>query len=411
MSAERIPRVEMTHPNWSVFLEDDDMLSVADSDECEPSGSDSTDSSTEDQVAGVELLENADEDYVHIVARDGDVKITVVPDRPTTMLVSSEVLRLSSEYFADILGPDTPEGERLEQGHTVDLLIGYYNPAAMLLIMRAAHGLYIQVPAENLPLELLLDIAAIVDSYSMYHVVWSFIINWLRTVERRAPGISSRELVDWTLVVLGVFHSPCDFLLATRSLVMEEAHTCRPNTPLGPSALYKAIEEGRQTAMARLRKAIREHIKLLNMSPHPAGEGTCPCDLRGDWKLLLRWARYPKRNRLSPALLVEMIRRRVISYQTSDTMSMSCGKHHDVILRATAGIERNYKGVGIAKFVWEQGPNYQPEWTFSRPHFNFAEVGWPVQWQGLREPTHADHEWWVTKSVHPTAWVPVSDDE
>ncbi|PWY84986.1 hypothetical protein BO70DRAFT_395662 [Aspergillus heteromorphus CBS 117.55] len=401
-----------TQRHYSPYLAHDDMLSVADSDnyqdeeereEGEPSPVVGL------PVAGRDLLDRRRHSgHNYVLAPRGRVIIKVEGFNPNiTVRASVRTLRRTSVLFHEIL-PDDPR--LVEQGGSVEYQAEGFNPVAVLMVLRAAHGLSTALPARcpKIPLELLFNIAHVVDHFGFFEGVRNAAPTWMTAVRPVQPSPGDQRIVDWVLCVLFAFRLTSDYMAATRQLVLERTATVAPEGAYSPAAVYRRIESDREAIMHALRGAVRDQIRDIRYQAHEEAPGMCPCRLLRDWRRLLGWMRYPKKNLLSPGLVFEMIHRRLGSYAAmSGPWSTVCDKGllHKGFRRKVNGIVGSYSG------IFPDGDNAartRPE-RLAGFRFIFRFAGWPYPPAGI--DTYPDHRWWVTCSIRPGPLIDFSDDD
>ncbi|OOF94563.1 hypothetical protein ASPCADRAFT_131180 [Aspergillus carbonarius ITEM 5010] len=372
-------------PDYSKFLgeiklDEGDLLSVASSDTGEYSDIHVSYISDSEPLAGADLLKGYGAEYVHEVAKDGDVLFVITTeDPPTRIRVSSEVLKRKSHFYEVLLGPHYREGGILRKSGQLEKTYDDINPAAMLVVMKVVHDLAHEVP-DRIELELLKDMAVIVDTCCLLEAVAAFVKKWLENAWLgNNPTPPSQDVVDWVPYVTWVFRRSPEFQHATRSIIMEQSVTVDPKYAYTPATLHNAMCKVRDNLLSKMRQLIRDHLKDLEDTRHdPVPEGRCPCphSFMRDWKLLLQRARYPHKHKLSPAAVLTLIYEIVGRFD----IAVGCGQpvcsvsiHR--VLRACQQEMRYCQGIDL-----DGNPVRGPD---PMPDMDFRAINWPYHaWVG-----------------------------
>lgn len=158
----------------------------------------------------------------HKICPDGDTTITLTTTKnPTKLLVSSHHLINASPYYRALLTGPFREASILRANGTVNITLPDDNPTAMIAVMNAVHGRFFSVPGRKIKLELLKDIAVVVDKYELFESVSTVLHTWASTVRIGNPRASLRDVAKWILCVSWVFNMSDAFRFATKELVLD----------------------------------------------------------------------------------------------------------------------------------------------------------------------------------------------
>lgn len=154
---------------------------------------------------------------MHIICSHGDTILTLTTTNPPTrMFVSSTHLLQASLLFQNHLTLSNVAANH-------QLTLAEDEPSALLAVMNAIHGCFWAVPGRRIRLELLKDIAVIVDKYNLIDTVCTMVPTWMKTVRVGNPRAHLRDIAKWFLCVNWVFNQQNSFRFATRELVMESS--------------------------------------------------------------------------------------------------------------------------------------------------------------------------------------------
>lgn len=109
---------------------------------------------------------------------DGDV-VFIVGNKKSRVLVSSVILRNSSQVFNVLLGPKYAEGQKLSSKGSVEVPLPEDDPEALTTILCVLHGRNDRVP-EEIPGDKLCEIATLCDKYDLFIPLKFAIQQWLR---------------------------------------------------------------------------------------------------------------------------------------------------------------------------------------------------------------------------------------
>lgn len=165
---------------------------------------------------------------MHIICPFGDTILTLTTTTPPTrMLVSSAHLLQASLLFRHHLTFSNVANHQLT--------LAGDEPTALLATMNAIHGRFWDVPGRRIRLELLKDIAVIVDRYNLIDTVCTMVPTWMKNARVGNPRVHLHDIAKWVLCVAWVFNQQSLFRFATREMVLESsgqlnlAGTCVPS--------------------------------------------------------------------------------------------------------------------------------------------------------------------------------------
>ncbi|OJJ79788.1 uncharacterized protein ASPGLDRAFT_1504412 [Aspergillus glaucus CBS 516.65] len=158
----------------------------------------------------------------HNICPDGDTTLTLTTTNPPTkLLVSSHHLITASSYYRTLLTGPFREATALRTNGYVNITLPDDNPTAMLAVMNAVHGRFFSVPGRKIKLELLKDIAVVVDKYELFESVSTMLSTWAATVRVGNPRASLRDIAKWLLCVSWAFNMSEAFRFVTKELVLD----------------------------------------------------------------------------------------------------------------------------------------------------------------------------------------------
>ncbi|KAJ5712940.1 uncharacterized protein N7483_010121 [Penicillium malachiteum] len=133
--------------------------------------------------------------------------------------VSAKHMMFASSFFKKALTGAWKESETYQQKGSVEITADGWDSEALLIILRAIHCQYNQIP-KKVTLEMLAKIAAIADYYDCKDVLYIMTDIWFGSLGEKAPT-SSRDLALW-LWVAWFFKLPKKFSEYT-SLLMSRS--------------------------------------------------------------------------------------------------------------------------------------------------------------------------------------------
>ena len=128
--------------------------------------------------------------------------------------VSAKHISFASPVFKELLTGDWKESVTFREKGSVELTMEGWDLEALLILLRAIHGLHDNVP-RKLNLEMLAKIAVLLDYYQCKEAVGFFTDSWVSTLEDKVPtGFLIRDLTMW-IWVSWFFRLPIQFKQAT----------------------------------------------------------------------------------------------------------------------------------------------------------------------------------------------------
>ena len=141
---------------------------------------------------------------------------TVTPSvsQESRVRVSSKHLSLSSSVFKKLFSSKFSEGGNLRTKGSIELPLPGDHSAALLILLNIIHGRIRRVP-KVLGLDMLTQVAVLVDKYDLGEAVALFSDVWISGTSEKIPTIMSESLVQW-ICISWVFDRPREFKEATR---------------------------------------------------------------------------------------------------------------------------------------------------------------------------------------------------
>ncbi|KGO74513.1 hypothetical protein PITC_099050 [Penicillium italicum] len=182
--------------------------------------------------------------------------------------VSAKHLILASPVFKKILSGGWKESITFFQKGSVEVTAESWDIEALLILLRAIHGQYYQVP-RKLTLEMLAKIAVITDYYECKEALYFLTDLWINNLEEHIPTRVSRDLILW-LWIAWFFQLPSQFKLST-SIAMSQSDGWIDSLGLPISdKVIGSMNECRE-------KAISDLIDLLHETRDAFLHGTRGC--------------------------------------------------------------------------------------------------------------------------------------
>jgi hypothetical protein len=132
--------------------------------------------------------------------------------RELRIQVSAKHMIFASSFFKKTLTGGWKEGQNFLQKGSVEITADDWDSEALLIILRAIHGQYNQIP-RKVTLEMLAKIAAIADYYDCKDVLYIMTDIWINSLDEKVPTCS-RDLILW-LWVSWFFKLPTQFTEST----------------------------------------------------------------------------------------------------------------------------------------------------------------------------------------------------
>jgi hypothetical protein len=159
-----------------------------------------------------------------------------VNDGNFCMLVSSKHLFLASSFFEEMLQAHFKEGQTLRSDGFLELPLPDDDPIAFCILLDIIHGHTRKVP-RTVDMNMLADIAILVDKYQLQEVVEVFSDGWIKSLEPQVPTKSSEDLIVW-LCISWVFGCADQFKKMTQILERESDSTVNAEgLPIPPGIL------------------------------------------------------------------------------------------------------------------------------------------------------------------------------
>lgn len=132
--------------------------------------------------------------------------------------VSSKHLTLASRRFKKMLGGNWVEAQTIHPDGCRHVNMEDFDPTALKIVMNIIHGRTRKVP-RSVDLELLTNIAVLVDDLECYEEIEVFSDLWIGELKHSIPDELARELVLW-ICVSTVFRQSGLFSRTTRTAIL-----------------------------------------------------------------------------------------------------------------------------------------------------------------------------------------------
>lgn len=244
---------------------------------------------------------------------------------------------MSSPYFKALLTGHFSEAVELRHHGTVEITLPEDDAEAMLAVMNAVHGKFWDVPGRKIKLELLKNIAVVVDKYDLFDSVCTLLHTWVSTVRVGNPRAQLHQIAQWFLCVTWVFNQGDMFRYATRELILDTGvdvdldGTCIPATVSGeycPLPKKRRKETNERTdriteRRARLLRNLKSLVQPLREDTYTDQTTVCSpyCDaiVRLHLEDILAMIKKGPRSRVKPITIRRMI---------SDLYNRCMDSHH-----------------------------------------------------------------------------------
>ncbi|KAK2757355.1 hypothetical protein FQN54_004869 [Arachnomyces sp. PD_36] len=174
--------------------------------------------------------------------------------------VSSKHLRLACPYFERMLGNGWLEGHNLQSGASNRVSVSNCDLRAFLVVLNIVHGRTRKVPFD-VSLDLLFEIAIIVNYYECFEAVEVYLPYWFHGLEP-VPGSSSFDLIKW-LCISWVFRKTNIFFRVTRILLRQgKGQLQHLNLPIS-KLVIDTIDGTRERAICRVYEILNETLWRL----------------------------------------------------------------------------------------------------------------------------------------------------
>ncbi|POR32029.1 Uncharacterized protein TPAR_07766 [Tolypocladium paradoxum] len=153
--------------------------------------------------------------------------------------LSSKHLKTASKYFRTQLRSPWKEHIDVAEDGSCIVRAEEWNEQALLIVMNIIHGRSKQVP-RNLNLQLMAQVAVIVDYYACHEATWFFHKTWVGNYIRvwyTAGYGYGRDLMLWLFVTI-TFYSSSWFQEAAKSVIRTSTGTiCAMNLPIASAII------------------------------------------------------------------------------------------------------------------------------------------------------------------------------
>ncbi|KAI1274618.1 hypothetical protein F5Y07DRAFT_213182 [Xylaria sp. FL0933] len=133
--------------------------------------------------------------------------------------VSSKHLVLASGYFKKMLEGPWKEAITIHEDGLRHCVLENFNEVAVAIVLRVIHGKVLGM-SRNLPLELLLEVARVVDYLGCFEVMSFYTFTWVRHIESEIPTKSTVKLLHW-ICIAAIFRENEIFSRCTRTVMIE----------------------------------------------------------------------------------------------------------------------------------------------------------------------------------------------
>ncbi|WEW55739.1 hypothetical protein PRK78_001172 [Emydomyces testavorans] len=125
-------------------------------------------------------------------------------ERPVRMRVSSSHLVLASVRFKEMVSDNRRKEPGLRDGQPLEIKITNWEPISSLILMNIIHGRTSDIPRQ-VTLDVLCDIALLVDHYECQEVVGIMSEMWIKQESTALPKCFLDKVVTWIWIAY-VFH-------------------------------------------------------------------------------------------------------------------------------------------------------------------------------------------------------------
>lgn len=154
------------------------------------------------------------------ICQDGDALLIPSKGRPSVgFRVSSNQLADNSKYFQILLTNEFLEGSTLRQNGNVEVFM-HDDPDAMRILLYILHG-QCPDPSQGIGLQLLADIAGLVEMYQLHESVCSLVVPSAKNVQVTDKNAEPNQVIICILCIAWAFSLTDDFELATHRLIVE----------------------------------------------------------------------------------------------------------------------------------------------------------------------------------------------
>ncbi|KAF7863207.1 hypothetical protein EAF04_007290 [Stromatinia cepivora] len=241
----------------------------------------SADPSSED-VVDTTSTDSPDDETPLTPSADSSSDPSTVGTSPTPepkkirFVVSSRHLSLASPVFKAMLRGNFQEGLKLKETGKIEIPLPDDDSAAWKILLNIIHGRYMAIPLQ-LKLQVITQIAVLVDKYRMHEVVYLFFPTWRKAMDY--PPTRWEDIISW-ICISWVFELREEFRELTQKVQLDCVKTFEStirlynldNLPI-PQVVIGKIDASR-------RKAIEKAFDILEntVSQYQSLIPNCNCD-------------------------------------------------------------------------------------------------------------------------------------
>ncbi|KAJ8071771.1 hypothetical protein OCU04_002086 [Sclerotinia nivalis] len=257
---------------------------VVDAASTDPSGHEmSADPSSED-VVGTTSTDSPDDKTPSADSSSDSLTVSISPTpepKKIRFVVSSRHLSLASPVFKAMLRGNFQEGVKLKEAGKIEIPLPDDDSAAWKILLNIIHGQYMAIPLQ-LKLQVITQIAVLVDKYRMHEVVYLFVPTWRKAMDY--PPTRWEDIISW-ICISWVFELREEFRELTKKVQLDCVKTFEStirfynldNLPI-PQLVIDRIDASRRKAIEKafdiLGNTISQYQKLIpncnrdNSQPH-----------------------------------------------------------------------------------------------------------------------------------------------
>ncbi|KAH7308507.1 hypothetical protein B0I35DRAFT_360905 [Stachybotrys elegans] len=176
------------------------------------------------------------------------------------MRVSSRHLCLASPYFEKMLSGTWKESTSNQEG-LYKISVSDWNVEALLIVFNIIHGHNRNVP-RSIGLEMLAEVAAIVDYFDCREAVDPFHDIWIQSLKGQIPKSYGKDSTLWLSISWVFFRMDVMNKMAQLTLMNCTKTPQTMDLPFPPTLITK-IEEQRQMIIRRMCRMLNELLKKL----------------------------------------------------------------------------------------------------------------------------------------------------
>ncbi|EDN93930.1 hypothetical protein SS1G_09797 [Sclerotinia sclerotiorum 1980 UF-70] len=184
------------------------------------------------------------EDVIDTTSADSPFKPSTVSTSPTTepkkirFVVSSRHMMLASPVFKAMLRGSFQEGLKLKEAGKVEIPLPDDDCAAWNILLNIIHGRYMAIPLQ-LKLQVMTQIAVLVDKYRMHEVVYLFLPTWRKAMDY--PPTRWEDIISW-ICISWVFELREEFRELTKKVQLDCDKTFESTIKLIDASRREAME-------------------------------------------------------------------------------------------------------------------------------------------------------------------------